>query len=172
MVHVPSIDPDCGALLHSKEVSLICVDGVLHLQRHLLRTDGHERFLIYSVYLWVLGFWGDFSRCLHDSTGCYFATGCATRADRISLGFDVNYSQSLEYHRNCYLECNFKWSVRLSIYFLQIGTSGMAWTISGIAVRIAQSLGLHKQDPEELDLAHDQRNLRWRIWFVAYTLDA
>ncbi|KFY96031.1 hypothetical protein V500_02593 [Pseudogymnoascus sp. VKM F-4518 (FW-2643)] len=58
------------------------------------------------------------------------------------------------------------------VFLLYCGKTGIAWTTCGMAVRIAQSLGLHQQTPSQLGLNPERINLRSRLWTVAYTLDA
>lgn len=48
----------------------------------------------------------------------------------------------------------------------------IAWVLSGIAARVAQSLGLHKTTPPDFDLDHGQPRLRVRLWAVTLILDA
>jgi hypothetical protein len=43
--------------------------------------------------------------------------------------------------------------------------------LCGLAVRIAQSIGLHRQIPVNSDLPDVEIRLRSQIWWVAYTLD-
>lgn len=59
-----------------------------------------------------------------------------------------------------------------TVFLLYCGKTGIAWTTCGMAVRIAQSLGLHQQTPSQLGLNSERINLRSRLWTVAYTLDA
>ncbi|CAI7596273.1 unnamed protein product [Penicillium glandicola] len=59
-----------------------------------------------------------------------------------------------------------------TVFLLYCGKTGIAWTTCGMAVRIAQSLGLHQHTPPQLGLNPERINLRSRLWTVAYTLDA
>lgn len=59
-----------------------------------------------------------------------------------------------------------------SIFLLYCGKTGIAWVTCGMAVRIAQSLGLHQATPPQLKLSAEDIGLRSRLWSVAYTLDA
>lgn len=59
-----------------------------------------------------------------------------------------------------------------TVFLLYCGKTGIAWTTCGMAVRIAQSLGLHQYTPSQLGLNPERINLRSRLWTVAYTLDA
>lgn len=58
------------------------------------------------------------------------------------------------------------------IYLFYCGKSGIAWTTCGTAIRIAQSLGLHRTLPMELDFDEEQIRRRLRLWTAAYRLDA
>ncbi|KAH7118050.1 fungal-specific transcription factor domain-containing protein [Dactylonectria estremocensis] len=55
------------------------------------------------------------------------------------------------------------------IYF---GKCGIAWVFCGIAIRIAQSLGLHRKIPEEIDLSDSQLHLRSRLWWILLNFDS
>ncbi|RDH27572.1 fungal-specific transcription factor domain-domain-containing protein [Aspergillus welwitschiae] len=59
-----------------------------------------------------------------------------------------------------------------TVFLLYCGKTGIAWTTCGMAVRTAQSLGLHQQTPPQLELSTERVHLRARLWSVAYTLDA
>lgn len=59
-----------------------------------------------------------------------------------------------------------------SVFLLYCGKTGIAWMTCGIAVRIAQSLGLHQHTPSQLGFNAQNIGLRSRLWTVAYTLDA
>jgi hypothetical protein len=59
-----------------------------------------------------------------------------------------------------------------TLYLLYCAKTGIAWMTCGMAVRIAQSLGLHQHTPPQLGLSPEQVSLRSRLWSVAYTLDA
>lgn len=58
------------------------------------------------------------------------------------------------------------------LYLSYCGKSGIAWTTCGTAIRIAQSLGLHRKIPVELEFDEEQIRRRLRLWNVAYRLDA
>ena len=59
-----------------------------------------------------------------------------------------------------------------TIFLLYSGKTGIAWVTCGMAVRVAQSLGLHQHTPLQLTLSAEHLSLRSRLWSVAYTLDA
>lgn len=59
-----------------------------------------------------------------------------------------------------------------TVFLLYCGKTGIAWMACGMAVHIAQSLGLHQHPPSQLALNAQQTTLRSRLWSVAYTLDA
>lgn len=59
-----------------------------------------------------------------------------------------------------------------TVFLLHCGKTGIAWMTCGMAVRIAQSLGLHQHTPPQLGLSAEHISLRSRLWSVAYTLDA
>jgi hypothetical protein len=59
-----------------------------------------------------------------------------------------------------------------TIFLLCCGKTGIAWTTCGMAVRVAQSLGLHQHTPIQLGLSAENVSLRARLWSVAYSLDA
>jgi hypothetical protein len=48
----------------------------------------------------------------------------------------------------------------------------MAWVICGQAVRVAQTLGLHRRSPRDFDLTEEQTSLRSRLWWAGFGLDA
>lgn len=58
------------------------------------------------------------------------------------------------------------------MYLLYCGKGGIAWMTCGIAIRIAQSLGLHRYSSVELGLKEEEHRRRSRLWEVAVTLDA
>ncbi|KAL4747943.1 hypothetical protein BDW72DRAFT_196226 [Aspergillus terricola var. indicus] len=72
---------------------------------------------------------------------------------------------------NPFLECT---QVLLlhTVFLLYCGKTGIAWMTCGMAVRTAQSLGLHQQTPPQLSLGAERIQLRAKLWSVAYTLDA
>jgi hypothetical protein len=55
------------------------------------------------------------------------------------------------------------------IYLEHCGKTGAAWTVCGMALRIAQSLGLHRRATL---FSPDQSRWRARLWWVAFSLDA
>ncbi|KAB8204014.1 fungal-specific transcription factor domain-containing protein [Aspergillus parasiticus] len=59
-----------------------------------------------------------------------------------------------------------------TVFLLYCGKTGIAWMTCGMAIRTAQSLGLHQQTPSQLELSAERIHLRSRLWSVAYTLDA
>jgi hypothetical protein len=59
-----------------------------------------------------------------------------------------------------------------ALYLAYRGKHGIAWVFSGLAVRHAQSIGLHRRSPRDLDLATDQVRLRSHLWWIAFVLDA
>ncbi|KAJ9659582.1 hypothetical protein H2198_002995 [Neophaeococcomyces mojaviensis] len=58
------------------------------------------------------------------------------------------------------------------IYLALRGKGGMAWIMCGLAIRHAQSIGLHRKSPRDLDLAKEQIELRSQLWWCAFTFDA
>ncbi|CZR55558.1 uncharacterized protein PAC_05446 [Phialocephala subalpina] len=58
------------------------------------------------------------------------------------------------------------------IYLIHFSKSGIAWVLCGLAIRIAQSIGLHRKTPPELGLPQEEMRLRSQIWWICYTLDA
>lgn len=48
---------------------------------------------------------------------------------------------------------------------------GFGWLLCGIAVRVAQAIGLHRRSPEDLDLNDEDVRLRSQVWWVVYRLD-
>lgn len=52
-----------------------------------------------------------------------------------------------------------------------VGRNSMAWTLAGMAVRQAQSLGLHRKNPVDCGLTDEQINQRLRTWWIAFSLD-
>ncbi|KAL4884950.1 hypothetical protein BJY04DRAFT_214833 [Aspergillus karnatakaensis] len=59
-----------------------------------------------------------------------------------------------------------------TVYLLFCGKSGIAWVTCGMAIRIAQSLGLHRYTSPRLELGEAQLRRRTMLWEVAYALDA
>ncbi|KAL3481304.1 hypothetical protein BJX99DRAFT_271242 [Aspergillus californicus] len=59
-----------------------------------------------------------------------------------------------------------------TIFLLYCGKTGIAWMTCGMAVHIAQSLGLHQNAAPQLGLNAEQVDLRIKLWSVAYALDA
>ncbi|KAJ5513819.1 hypothetical protein N7463_003371 [Penicillium fimorum] len=59
-----------------------------------------------------------------------------------------------------------------TLYFTQQGKLGIAWSTCGTALRLAESIGLHRHTPSELQLSDDLVRLRARLWWIAYSLDA
>lgn len=57
------------------------------------------------------------------------------------------------------------------IFHLQCSKAGFAWVLCGLAVRVAQAVGLHRRSPEDLDLSEEDVRLRSQLWWVAYRLD-
>ncbi|KAL6404387.1 fungal specific transcription factor domain-containing protein [Ilyonectria robusta] len=55
---------------------------------------------------------------------------------------------------------------------LYFGRSGIAWVFCGLALRTAQSLGLHREIPQEMDLPEPQLELRSRLWWMVFGFDA
>ncbi|PVH79625.1 hypothetical protein DL98DRAFT_572445 [Cadophora sp. DSE1049] len=58
------------------------------------------------------------------------------------------------------------------LYHMQLGKGGYAWMLTGIAIRIAEAIGLHRRSPIDLDLGEDQVKRRSQLWWVAYSLDS
>ncbi|KUL88881.1 hypothetical protein ZTR_03536 [Talaromyces verruculosus] len=59
-----------------------------------------------------------------------------------------------------------------TIYLIFNRKPGIAWTVCGLGVRIAQSLGLHQDIPAQLHSSGAQSLRRSRLWDVAFALDA
>ncbi|CEL03033.1 hypothetical protein ASPCAL04192 [Aspergillus calidoustus] len=59
-----------------------------------------------------------------------------------------------------------------TLFLLYCGKTGIAWMTCGMAVHIAQSLGLHQHPAPQLELTARQIDMRSRLWSVAYALDA
>lgn len=57
------------------------------------------------------------------------------------------------------------------IFHLQCSKAGFGWVLCGLAVRVAQAVGLHRRSPEDLDLSEEDVRLRSQLWWVAYRLD-
>lgn len=57
------------------------------------------------------------------------------------------------------------------IFHLQCSKAGFAWVLCGLAIRVAQAIGLHRRSPEDLDLSDGDVRLRSQLWWVAYRLD-
>jgi hypothetical protein len=58
------------------------------------------------------------------------------------------------------------------MYLIHFSKSGMAWVLCGLAIRIAQSVGLHRQVLPDMGLPEEDVRVRSQIWWVCYTLDA
>ncbi|EQB53651.1 fungal specific transcription factor domain-containing protein [Colletotrichum gloeosporioides Cg-14] len=58
------------------------------------------------------------------------------------------------------------------VYQLHFGRCGIAWVFCGLAVRIAQSLGLHQRSPPDIGFSERRRAIRTRLWFLIFGLDA
>ncbi|KAL3457181.1 hypothetical protein BJX64DRAFT_280778 [Aspergillus heterothallicus] len=59
-----------------------------------------------------------------------------------------------------------------TLFLLYCGKTGIAWVTCGMAVHIAQSLGLHQHPAPQLELTTRQVDMRAKLWSVAYALDA
>ncbi|KAJ5368558.1 uncharacterized protein N7496_008318 [Penicillium cataractarum] len=59
-----------------------------------------------------------------------------------------------------------------TLYFTQQGKLGIAWSTCGTALRAAESIGLHRHTPGDLQLSDELVRLRARLWWTAYSLDA
>lgn len=57
------------------------------------------------------------------------------------------------------------------IFHLQCSKAGFGWVLCGLAIRVAQAIGLHRRSPEDLDLSDGDVRLRSQLWWVAYRLD-
>ncbi|RSL39572.1 hypothetical protein CEP53_013960 [Fusarium sp. AF-6] len=55
---------------------------------------------------------------------------------------------------------------------LYYGKPGIAWVFCGLAIRMAQALGLHRKEPSDMDLPLSQLQLRARLWWNMHRLDA
>ena len=58
------------------------------------------------------------------------------------------------------------------LYLVHFSKSGMAWVLCGLAIRIAQSIGLHREFSPDMGLPEEEIRVRSQIWWVCYTLDA
>ncbi|GES58479.1 DUF3500-domain-containing protein [Aspergillus terreus] len=58
------------------------------------------------------------------------------------------------------------------IHHLYHGKCGIAWVFCGLAIRIAQSLGLHRKIPQEMELSLNHERLRSRLWWIVFCFDA
>ncbi|KAK0118439.1 hypothetical protein ONS95_012724 [Cadophora gregata] len=58
-----------------------------------------------------------------------------------------------------------------TIFYMHCSKGGYAWVLCGLAIRIAQSIGLHRRSPEDFDLSKIDVHLRSQLWWVAYRLD-
>ncbi|PWY84388.1 hypothetical protein BO83DRAFT_423026 [Aspergillus eucalypticola CBS 122712] len=59
-----------------------------------------------------------------------------------------------------------------TLYFTQQGKLGIAWSTCGTALRVAESIGLHRHTPSDLQLSEDLARLRARLWWIGFSLDA
>ncbi|CAG9948524.1 unnamed protein product [Clonostachys rosea f. rosea IK726] len=59
-----------------------------------------------------------------------------------------------------------------TLYQLCNGHCGVAWTFCGLAIRTAQSMGLHRKSPMEMELPDHQLRLRSWLWWITLDLDA
>jgi hypothetical protein len=59
-----------------------------------------------------------------------------------------------------------------TLFLLYCGKTGIAWMTCGMAVHVAQSLGLHQHPAPQLELTTRQIDMRSKLWSVAYALDA
>jgi hypothetical protein len=59
-----------------------------------------------------------------------------------------------------------------AVYHMYTGKTGTAWVVSGLVIRIAQSLGLHQSMQTQAGSKDKQAQRRSRLWQVAYGLDA
>lgn len=58
------------------------------------------------------------------------------------------------------------------LYLVHFSKSGMAWVLCGLAIRIAQSIGLHREISPDMGLPEEEIRVRSQIWWVCYSLDA
>ncbi|KAF9875487.1 hypothetical protein CkaCkLH20_06868 [Colletotrichum karsti] len=58
------------------------------------------------------------------------------------------------------------------VHHLQFGRHGIAWTYCGLAIRIAQSLGLHQRSPPDMGFSKSRISLRSRLWCLILGFDA
>lgn len=58
------------------------------------------------------------------------------------------------------------------VYHFYHGKAGIAWIFCGLAIRVALALGLHRKCPPEMDMTDSQHNLRSRLWWIVFSLDA
>ncbi|KAL1634605.1 hypothetical protein SLS56_002299 [Neofusicoccum ribis] len=49
---------------------------------------------------------------------------------------------------------------------------GLAWILCGLAVRVAQALGFHRQSPRDMDLSPARIQRQSRLWWIAYSFEA
>ncbi|OJK03474.1 hypothetical protein ASPACDRAFT_75051 [Aspergillus aculeatus ATCC 16872] len=59
-----------------------------------------------------------------------------------------------------------------TLHLLYSGKLGIVWVNCGLVIRVAQSLGLHRNSPIQLGLSEEQIQRRARLWEVSYALDA
>jgi hypothetical protein len=58
------------------------------------------------------------------------------------------------------------------IYNMTVGKTSKAWSLCGMAVRAAQSLGLHRNPPANTGFSLKQICLRSYVWWAVFSLDA
>nr|XP_036578627.1 NAD(P)-binding protein [Colletotrichum truncatum]KAF6785922.1 NAD(P)-binding protein [Colletotrichum truncatum] len=58
------------------------------------------------------------------------------------------------------------------VHHMYMIKDGIAWVLCGFAMRIAQSIGLHREFPEDMDLPEHQIRLRSRLWTIVFSVDA
>ncbi|UPK95724.1 hypothetical protein LCI18_006659 [Fusarium solani-melongenae] len=59
-----------------------------------------------------------------------------------------------------------------ALYNIHWSKWSIAWVFSGLAARVAQSMGLHLVSPPDFGLDYGQQKLRARLWAVTLVLDA
>lgn len=62
--------------------------------------------------------------------------------------------------------------IKKVVLLMHQGKGGLAWVVCGLAIRFAQSLGLHRRTPRDFDLTSEQINLRGQLWWAVFSLDA
>ncbi|KAH7133899.1 fungal-specific transcription factor domain-containing protein [Dactylonectria macrodidyma] len=59
-----------------------------------------------------------------------------------------------------------------AMYQMCFGKCGIAWVLCGFALQVAQSIGLHRQSPRDMDLTEAKTLFQTQLWWTLYALDA